>query len=69
MQTYEVHFFTDNPGDGVHLHGVSLPIPPQIGYTIIVKEVTKRPHIGIVTDVVMRTGDNSVTVFIQEKNE
>jgi hypothetical protein len=71
MKPYEVHYFTETEGDGTHLFDVMLPATPQVGWILIIKQITKYRSfsrgIGEVVRVVMTEGSELITIFVKEK--
>ena len=72
MKRYEVHYFTENEGDGTHLGDVRFPETPQIGWTLIINQIRSGPRgrissgIGVVVKVVMEEESSLITVFVKE---
>ena len=72
MKNYEVHYFVETEGDGVHLYDVTLPETPQIGWVLIINRAIStsgvhRSGVGTVVRVVMQEGSENITVFLKQK--
>ena len=70
MKRYEVHYFTENEGDGTHLGDVQFPETPQIGWTLYIGKIRSLRKFssgaGLVVKVVMHEDSSLITVFVKE---